>query len=173
LFRWRIPDRRSVAAVVRALESDRVVATAQPNYLFALQQDEAKEAAEGDAAQYELAKLHLPQAHTLARGDNVPVAVIDSGVDANHPELAGAVAQTYDTLSEPMTPHKHGTAIAGLVAAHGRLMGAAPRAHVLAIRAFRWHGRQRRRHHVQHSQRSRLGRGERRARHQYEFCRAA
>ncbi len=133
LFRWRIPDRRSVAAVVRALEADRVVATAQPNYLFALQQDEAKEAA---AAQYELAKLHLPQAHTLAKGDNVPVAVIDSGVDANHPELAGAVAQTYDTLSAPMTPHKHGTAIAGLIAAHSRLMGAAPRAHVLAIRAF-------------------------------------
>ncbi len=136
LFRWRIPDRRSVAAVVRALESDRVVATAQPNYLFALQQDEAKAAAEGDAAQYELAKLHLPQAHTLAKGDNVPVAVIDSGVDADHPELVGAAAQTYDTLSAPMTPHKHGTAIAGLIAAHGKLMGAAPRAHILAIRAF-------------------------------------
>jgi subtilisin family serine protease len=62
--------------------------------------------------------------------------VIDSGVDANHPELAGAVAQTYDTLTAPMTPHKHGTAIAGLIAAHGRLMGAAPGAHILAIRAF-------------------------------------
>ena len=35
-----------------------------------------------------------------------------------------------------MTPHKHGTAIAGLIAAHGRLMGAAPGAHILAIRAF-------------------------------------
>ena len=55
------------------------------------------------------------------------VAVIDSGVDATHPELAGAVAQTYDTLATPMTPHKHGTAIAGLIAAHGKLMGAAPR----------------------------------------------
>jgi subtilisin family serine protease len=35
-----------------------------------------------------------------------------------------------------MTPHKHGTAIAGLIAAHGKLMGAAPAAHILAIRAF-------------------------------------
>ncbi len=33
-------------------------------------------------------------------------------------------------------PHKHGTAIAGLIAAHGRLMGAAPGARILAIRAF-------------------------------------
>ena len=136
LFRWRIPDRRSVAAVVRVLEADRVVASAQPNYLFTLQQVEGNAVAEGDAAQYELAKLRLPQAHTLAKGDKVLVAVIDSGVDANHPELAGAVAQTYDTLTAPMTPHKHGTAIAGLIAAHGKLMGAAPGAHILAIRAF-------------------------------------
>jgi hypothetical protein len=136
LFRWRIPDRRSVAAVVRALEADRVVASAQPNYLFTLQEDEARMVAEGDAAQYELAKLHLPQAHRLAKGDKVLVAVIDSSVDATHPELAGAVAKTYDALSTPMAPHKHGTAIAGLIAAHGKLMGAAPGAHILAIRAF-------------------------------------
>ena len=136
LLRWRIPDRRSVATVVRALEADRTVAPAQPNYLFTLQQDETRAAPEGDAAQYELAKLHLPQAHTLAKGDKGLVAVIDSGVDANHPELAGAITQTYNTLSPPMTPHKHGTGIAGLIAAHGKLMGAAPAAHILAIRAF-------------------------------------
>jgi subtilisin family serine protease len=136
LFRWWIPDRRSVAAVVRALEADRIVASAQPNYLFALQEDETKIVAEGDAAQYELAKLRLPQAHGIAKGDKVLVAVIDSSVDANHPELAGAVAKTYDALSTPMAPNKHGTAVAGLIAAHGKLMGAAPLAHILAIRAF-------------------------------------
>ena len=136
LFRWRIPNRRSVAAVVRALQNDRLVAAVQPNYLFALQLDTTKAVTEGDAAQYELAKLRLPQAHALAKGDKVPVAVIDSGVDANHPELAGAVAETYDTLTAPLAPHKHGTAIAGLIAAHGKLMGAAPSVRILAIRAF-------------------------------------
>jgi subtilisin family serine protease len=136
MFRWRIPDRRSVATVIRALVRDRVVASAQPNYLFALQQDETKAAPEGDAAQYELAKLRLPQAHTLAKGAHVPVAVIDSGVDASHPELAGAVVKAFDTLSPPTAPHKHGTATAGLIAAHGKLMGAAPGAHILAVRAF-------------------------------------
>jgi subtilisin family serine protease len=134
LYRWRISDRRSVPSVVRALEADRIVASAQPNYLFVLQGSDPK--VEGDVAQYELAKLHLPQAHTLAKGDNVLVAVIDSGIDATHPELAGAVVQNYDTLSSPMKPHKHGTAIAGLIAAHGKLMGSAPAAHILAIRAF-------------------------------------
>jgi subtilisin family serine protease len=136
LYRWRIPDRRSVPTVVRALEADRLVASAQPNYLFTLQQDEPRAVTEGDAAQYELAKLRLPQAHGLAKGDKVLVAVIDSGVDASHPELAGAVAETYDALSAPLTQHKHGTAIAGLIAAHGKLMGAAPGARILAVRAF-------------------------------------
>src|SRR6185369_1212801 len=39
-YRWRIPDSRSIASVVRALESDRLVAAAQPNYRFALQENE-------------------------------------------------------------------------------------------------------------------------------------
>lgn len=134
LYRWRIPDRRSVPAVVRALEADRVVASAQPNYLFTLQDDAAKP--EGDAVQYELAKLRLPQAHAFAKGDNVLVAVIDSGIDASHPELAGSIADSLDTLDKPMKPHAHGTGIASLIAAHGKLTGAAPGARILAVRAF-------------------------------------
>jgi hypothetical protein len=141
LYRWRIPDRRSVATVVRALEGDTNVASAQPNYLFTLQQAEAKATSEtpvteGDPAQYELAKLRLPQAHSIAKGDNVLVAVIDSGVDAGHPDLSGSLAQTFDTTGTPMKPHMHGTAISGLIAAHGRLMGSAPAARILAVRAF-------------------------------------
>lgn len=134
LYRWRIPDRRSVPAVVRELEADRLVAWAQPNYLFMLQQNETR--IEGDAAQYGLAKLRLPQAHALAKGGNVLVAVIDSAVDGSHPELAGSIAGTFDALSAPTTPHQHGTAIASLIAAHGRLMGSAPDAKILAVRAF-------------------------------------
>jgi subtilisin family serine protease len=136
LYRWRVPNGISVPRAIRALEGDPRVASVQPNYLFTMQGDEARTNAEGDAAQYELAKLHLPQAHALAKGDNVLVAVIDSGVDANHPELSGAITETYDTLVPPYAPHKHGTAIAGLIAAHGKLMGAAPHARILAIRAF-------------------------------------
>jgi len=134
LYRWRIPDRRLVTTMVRALETDSVILSAQPNYLFTLQQSETK--AEGDPAQYELAKLRLPQAHALAKGDNVLVAVIDSGVDVSHPDLAGSVAQSFNAIETSPAPHKHGTAIAGLIAAHGRLIGSAPGARILAIRAF-------------------------------------
>ena len=133
-FRWRIPDRRSVRAVIRALERDRLVASAQPNYLYRMQQ--SAPAADGDNAQYALAKLHLSQAHTIATGKDVRVAVIDSAVDLTSPELAGSIAGHFDTLKSPRKAHAHGTSIAVLIAGHGMLMGAAPGAKILAIRAF-------------------------------------
>jgi len=138
LVRWRIADRRPVPAVVRALETDAAVLSAQPNYLFALQDETALPAApsEGDPAQYILDKMHLPQAHELAKGSKVLVAVIDSGVDVTHPDLAGDIAGTFDALGTGLKAHAHGTAIAGAIAAHGRLMGAAPAAQILAVRAF-------------------------------------
>ena len=135
-YRWRIPDRRSVPAVIRSLEQDRLVASAQPNYLYVLQQTETQTASEGNAAQYALAKLHLPQAHQLAKGDDVRVAVIDSAIDLDSPELAGSIAGSFDTLKSPRKPHAHGTSIAGLIAAHGQLTGVAPSAKILAVRAF-------------------------------------
>jgi subtilisin family serine protease len=138
LVRWRITDRRSVPAVVRALETDASVISAQPNYLFALQDGAAKTAApgEGDPAQYMLDKMHLPQAHELAKGDKILVAVVDSGIDIKHPDLAGDIAGTFDATGSGLKPHAHGTAIAGAIAAHGRLMGAAPAAQILAVQAF-------------------------------------
>jgi len=134
LYRWRIPDQRSVPAVIAALEADAGVVAAQPNYLFALTGD-TNGAGKGDPAQYAVVKLKLPEAHTLAQGDKVLVGVIDSGIDAGHPELAGMVAKTFDTLPGE-TPHTHGTAMAGTIVAHARLLGVAPRARILAARAF-------------------------------------
>ena len=86
--------------------------------------------------QYELAKLQLPRAHTLSKGDDVLVAVVDTGVDASHPELKGSVVATFDALEFEQGLNKHGTSIAGLIAAHGTMMGAAPRARILAARVI-------------------------------------
>jgi subtilisin family serine protease len=80
--------------------------------------------------------MHLPQAHELAKGNKVLVAVIDSGIDFSHPDLAGDIAGAFDALGTGLKAHAHGTAIAGAIAAHGRLMGAAPAAQILAVRAF-------------------------------------
>jgi subtilisin family serine protease len=133
----RITDGGSVPTKIRALNASGLV-RAQPNYTFALVQAavDAGMAEAPDPSQYALAKLHLDQAHSLTRGDNVLVAVIDSGIDTSHPALAGAVVKSFDALSSSEGPHSHGTAIAGIIAGHGHLSGAAPSVHILAARAF-------------------------------------
>lgn len=133
-FRWQIPDGRSVDTVVRELVASGNVKAAQRNNVFKLQQTAANSA--GDPAQYALAKMRLPEAHALSVGADVTVAVIDSGIDVAHPELAGVIAGTFDPLNNGEAPHPHGTGIAGVIAAHARLMGTAPSSRLLAIRAF-------------------------------------
>lgn len=134
-FRWRISDSRSVDAVVRELVAAGNVKSAQRNNIFRLQQAAAAKP-EGDPAQYALAKMRLPEAHQLSVGADVTIAVIDSGIDVTHPELAGVISGTFDALNNGEGPHSHGTSIAGVIAAHARLMGTAPSAQLLAIRAF-------------------------------------
>ena len=135
---FRVTDRRPVETARGELATEAGVRSAQPNFRYVLQQQkqEQKAVTEGDPAQYALAKLRLPEAHTLAHGANVIVAVIDSGIDVRHPELAGAIAASFDALGSKEGPHVHVTGIAGAIVAHARLMGSAPAAKILAIRAF-------------------------------------
>jgi subtilisin family serine protease len=132
---FRITDRRSIEAVRRELAADAGVRSVQPNFRYVLQ-DQQPALTEGDPAQYAVAKLRLPQAHRLAHGANVTDAVIDSASDVKHPELANAITDSFDALGSKEGPHLHGTGIAGAIAAHARLMGSAPAARILAIRAF-------------------------------------
>jgi subtilisin family serine protease len=134
---FRITDNRSVDAVQLQMRADSSVRAVQPNFRYVLQDQTTTPAlGEGDPAQYALAKMRLPEAHKLAYGSNVTVAVIDSGIDIAHPELASAVAGSFDALGSKEGPHVHGTGIAGAIVSHARLMGSAPRARILAIRAF-------------------------------------
>jgi len=134
--RFRIADRRSFETVSRELASDVNFRSVQRNLRYVLQEQNKTELSEGDPAQYALAKLRLPLAHTLAHGSNVTIAIIDSGIDLKHPEFSNAVADSFDALGSKEGPHAHGTGIAGAIVAHARLMGSAPAARILAIRAF-------------------------------------
>jgi len=138
LYRWRLGGGRTVANTVRALGGERIVASVQPNYVFTLQEEAAKIAAgpQGDAAQYVLAKLQSAQAQQVATGKDVVVAVIDSEIDAKHPDLDGTIVKSFDALGGDAKPHAHGTSMAGAIAAHGKLLGIAPGARILAIHAF-------------------------------------
>jgi filamentous hemagglutinin family protein len=142
--RFRIGNGRSPTQIIRALAAIQLVAVAQPNYVYTLQQESAAPAPaargdaaqQGDAGQYVLEKLQISDVHRIAKGANVPIAVIDSEIDATHPDLEGAVTQRFDAVGAPEKPHPHGTGMAGAIAAHQRLLGIAPGARLLAVHAF-------------------------------------
>jgi len=87
---------------------------------------------ESQALQYAIAKLHVAQAHRVSTGEQVLVAVIDSGIDMTHPEIAGTVAASFDAVAAQEGPDGHGTAMAGAIIAHAQLKGVAPAARLLA-----------------------------------------
>ena len=91
--------------------------------------------------QYTIAALHLLEAHRLATGKGVRIAIIDSGIDADDAEIKGRVIASYDAVGGAFAPHSHGTAIAGVIVAHAKLVGVAPDADVIAIRAFTGDGK--------------------------------
>jgi subtilisin family serine protease len=132
---FRITDRRPVEQARRTFSGESSVRSLQLNFRHFLQEQKPASSA-GDAAQYALAKLRLPQAHALASGANVTIAVIDSGIDDRHPELMNSIADNFDALGSKEGPHVHGTGIAGAIVSHARLMGSAPQARILGIRAF-------------------------------------
>jgi hypothetical protein len=136
VIQLRIGSGLGVRDVILELEKERVIDEATPNYEFALAQNTATEAPAGDPAQYTIAKLNLAAAHRIATGENVLIAVIDSEIDAKHPDLEGRIADRFDAVGPADKPHPHGTGMAGAIASHKKLMGTAPGARILAIRAF-------------------------------------
>jgi len=135
LRRYRITSGNSVRAVLLALRNFGIVNAAQPNNYFFGQETQAP-APQMDVTQYVVTKLNLLQAHRVSNGDDVLVAVIDSQIDMQHPDLVGAFAGEENLLGQPGPPHPHGTAIAGAIAAHNKLIGVAPKVKILAVRAF-------------------------------------
>jgi subtilisin family serine protease len=139
--RWRIDGTRSVRDTLRLVSRNFPgVSAGQANmiYLGAQAQPAAKQDASKDAAaeQYVVGKLHLLEAHRINNGDDVLVAVIDSKIDTSHPDLVGVIADEYDAVGTPAAAHVHGTAMAGAIAAHSKLIGVAPKVKLLAVRAF-------------------------------------
>ncbi|QPV63288.1 S8 family serine peptidase [Halosimplex litoreum] len=76
-------------------------------------------------------------------GDGVTVAILDTGVDESHPDIAGAEVAERDFTGEGTTADRfgHGTAVAGLVvgdgtASNGTYVGVAPNASILDVRVL-------------------------------------
>lgn len=92
------------------------------------------------------------QPHKLwrsTRGENIRVAVVDTGIDSDHPDLAGQVVGAWDitqgdTGKNSIDPNGHGTHVAGIIAAHAGnglgISGWAPSAELLSVRVLNAQG---------------------------------
>lgn len=133
VVRFRIIDQRSVGDVVQQLAADARVQVVQPNYLFVANGAGAQSL---PIPQYAPKALDLSEAHRIALGRRVKVAVIDTAIDTAHPVFAGAVTATFDALGAKGAAELHGTSIASIVGAREAMEGVAPDASLLGVRAF-------------------------------------
>ena len=90
-------------------------------------------------------RVHAPAAWDVTEGAGVKVAIIDTGIDLNHPDLAGKVDGGYSAITKTEKPEDyqddngHGTHVSGTVAAlrDGKgVVGVAPKARLYAVKVL-------------------------------------
>lgn len=156
IYLLRTPPGVSAPTIVRRMAGDLRLLYAEPNFIGQAPEGIGRHTwvwGGGDAApvngQYAVRMLGLPAAQRINRGAGAIVAVIDRGVQLNHPALAGRWTTTrYDFMDDDSDPsdvangldedndgivddaYGHGTHVAGLVAL------VAPDAKIMPLRAL-------------------------------------
>ncbi len=148
IYRLRIMDGTDVLQRVAELQADSLnrVEFAEPNF-----QIEAPEARGnswsigGGTTQYVNQwfrdPLRIAEAHKQTQGEGVKIAVLDTGIDLNHPAFAGRLIQGYDFVDDDNNPSEegtfginpgfgHGTHVAGLASL------IAPQAQIMPVRVL-------------------------------------
>ena len=126
---------RATAAVAAGLTATCIGVAAAPAFADTVRNQE-----------WWLTSLHVTKAWLSSRGAGVTVAVLDTGVDTNQPDLAGSVTTGRDYTGSGRAAGGpfwgvHGTAVASIIAGHGHgphhgdgIIGVAPQAKILSVR---------------------------------------
>lgn len=170
--RWILPASASVQAIAGRLAAIPTVAFAEPDHLRHLQGFTASDSDLTSNKQWHLNAIQAPQAWstyfsaTNLPGHGVMVAVVDSGVDPNHPDLKANLLPLIDELPAGSDTYNgtdytgkdgngHGTHVTGILAAvanntpftstpsgaaPGNCVGVAPGATILPIKVMRADG---------------------------------
>ena len=140
---FRIPPGTTREAVIEKLLGDKRVLIAQP-----LNEFESATTAPAPfddpyaRLQSNVSALDVAEAHNISRGSGVRVAIIDTGVDTEHPDLAGRTQVTRNYIDDDAAGFRndrHGTQVAGLIAAAANngigIVGVAPDVRIMAYKA--------------------------------------
>ncbi len=126
-----------VADVVRQLNADPRVDAAQRMQTFTTRTSNYDDVYYD--LQHGLHRMRVGQSHAVATGVGARVAVIDSGVEKQHPDLSRAMINEDFTDQDGRAAGYHGTGMAGVIAAQPNnaigIVGVAPGARVVDLRA--------------------------------------
>jgi subtilisin family serine protease len=148
----RLPDLTLRSALIAQLAHDSRVESVQPLNQFTTETEStASQSSDihsppSDKQPYlplqaNLRELEVLQAHKLSQGAAVRIAIIDTGVDYEHPDLQGRIIALSDFVAGhgDFTGDRHGTEVAGVIAATADggagVLGVAPKSRLIALKA--------------------------------------
>jgi len=139
-FIMAVPNGRSTTAAADELSQDSKVAWAEPVQLYHAQGAAASHNDPLYPAQPAARAWDLADLHRISTGRGIKVAVIDSGIEAKHPDLAGQLIVNRNfVVGQSEIAESHGTGVAGVIAAKSDngigIAGVAPGARLLGLRA--------------------------------------
>lgn len=95
-----------------------------------------------EEAQWGVKRVNAPAAWPTNQGAGVKVAIVDTGIDPEHPDLKGRIVGGYNAVAKGQPwadDHFHGTHVAGIVAGElngSRVAGVAPQASLYAVKVL-------------------------------------
>src|SRR5580704_486048 len=135
-----IPSGADRAQLLAALSKDRRVKLTQPLQTFATRTEDYNDPYVG--LQRGFQQMDVADAQAWSRGEGVKVAIIDTGVDIQHPDLRDSIAAAVnfvDADEAQFRRDRHGTEMAGVIAAVANngegIVGVAPNARLLILKA--------------------------------------
>ena len=137
---YQIPEDQSLELVVEKLQRDPRVESVQANAVFAGTQGSHSDPYA--ALEYGALAIRADRAHRVSTGKGVRIAVIDTGMDKEHPDLRGRIVKLANFVEggeKSFAQDSHGTGVAGIIGARANdgvgIFGIAPEAELLAAKA--------------------------------------
>jgi hypothetical protein len=137
---FEIPKGATQAMMLQMLKAEPRVRLAEPLGVFETRSQTYNDPYVGLQSGFK--QLDVADAHGLSLGEGVRVAVIDTGVDVDHPDLVKKVVATRDLVggtAEQFRRDRHGTEVTGVIAAlannHVGIVGVAPGVKLIALKA--------------------------------------
>lgn len=135
-----VPKAKDLQNVMDVFQKNKFIEFVEPNYKI------KKAYTPSDkyyGKQWYPSKIQLPKAWDITRGTStITVAVIDGGVQINHPDLVGKIVDPYNTVNDSKTfkAEPHATHVAGIIAASMNkigISGIAPGVKIMPVNVFK------------------------------------